>query len=175
MQRDTNWTPRCHVIKWSIRKQRQRHWDHRNMEKRLEWQKHRCLRKDILTVALVGEHWKSVLMHLSLEGITLVLDDGLWRAPHTSWGLLPGVILWLLGKLQNTPSCCYRNKQFCQHGDARPEQEANRKKKPDPSLPILFSAHATDRGYQRAAGGAVMMPGPIHTAEDGRVGDSSCN
>lgn len=143
MQRDTNWTPRCHVIKWSIRKQRQRHWDHRNMEKRLEWQKHRCLRKDILTVALVGEHWKSVLMHLSLEGITLVLDDGLWRAPHTSWGLLPGVILWLLGKLQNTPSCCYRNKQFCQHGDARPEQEANRKKKTRPfsSNTVFCSCH----------------------------------
>lgn len=60
------------------------------MEKRLEWQKHRCLRKDILTVALVGEHWKSVLMPLSSEGITLVLDDGLWREPHTGWGCCLG-------------------------------------------------------------------------------------
>lgn len=57
------------------------------------------------------------------------------RATHRP-GLLPGVILWLLGKLQNTPSCCYRNKQFCQHGAARPEQEADRKKT-DPSLPTL--------------------------------------
>lgn len=29
----------------------------------------------------------------------------------------------------------------------------------------VFPAHATDGKDQRAAGGAVMMPGPIHTAE----------
>lgn len=130
MQRDTNRTPRCHVMKWSIRKQRQHRWEHRNMEKRLEWQKHRCLRKDILTVALVVG---GGAVEVSVDASELRGDHsgaGWWtlkRATHRL-GLLPGVILWLLGKLQNTPSCCYRNKQFRQHGDTRPEKEANRKK-----------------------------------------------
>lgn len=59
------------------------------------------------------------------------------------------------------------------------EIQGQRKKQTGKSKPFspntVFSTHATDGEDQRAAGGAVMMPGPIHTAEYGRAGDSSCN
>lgn len=170
MQRDTNKTPRCHVMKWSIRKQRQRHWDHRNME----WQKHRCLKKDILTVARVGEHWKSVLVPLSSEGITLVLDDGLWREPHTGWGCGLGWFYDCWESCKIHPAVAIGT-----NSSASMEMQGQSKKQTGKNRPFspntVFPAHATDGEDQRAAGGAVMMPGPIHTAEYRRVGDSSCN
>lgn len=111
------------------------------MEKRLEWQKHRCLRKDILTVALVGEHWKSVLMPLSSEGITLVLDYGLWREPHTGRGCCLGWFYDCWESCKIHPAVAIGTNSSASMARARSRQEKNRPFSPN----TVFPAHATDR------------------------------
>lgn len=65
------------------------------------------------------------------------------------------------------------------NSSASMEMQGQSKKQTGKNRPFspntVFSTHATDGEDQRAAGGAVIMPGPIHTADYGRVGDSSCN